>query len=193
MAIAMILTCPGCESVLQPYFAKTASGDDQEINRCAFCGGVFVEHSLLADVTGKFDKPEIEAGRTPRRCAHCRTTMEPAKLETLAVEYCRSCTGIYLDDGELDRLSHRAVPVRPPGSDRPLLVACALCQKRVGVTEAIDDPEGRGMLCPDCGHRPKSNELADIPEGLTFSDRSWTERSQRAATLLLDLLSLIGL
>src|SRR6476661_4630859 len=96
------LTCPGCDSRLQPYFARTARGDDQEINRCAFCGGVFVEHSLLADVTGLFDKPELaRGGGTRRRCAHCRTTMEPATLKSLQVEYCRSCTGVYLDEGEL--------------------------------------------------------------------------------------------
>src|SRR3954470_7632141 len=120
-----VLTCPGCDRRLQPYFARTASGADQEISRCAFCGGVFVEHSLLADVTGLFDKPELSRGGTRRRCAHCRTTMEPATLKSLNGEYCPSCTGIYLDDGELQDLAARDLELRRPGVERPIEVSCA--------------------------------------------------------------------
>lgn len=144
------LICPGCESRMQPHFVKR-KGAEVELSRCQFCGGVFGDRAQLAAAAKVLEQPVDLPGHSARRCASCRTTMESMVLRNVPVEYCSSCTGIYLDDGELKRLAESAPEAQRTEQDVEL--ACAHCQKRVPFAESF--PSGEGRVCRECSQHPE--------------------------------------
>jgi hypothetical protein len=55
------------------------------------------------DATRETTLQEIARGRCPK-CGH---RLEGVEMETIVVEHCPSCRGLWLDEGELRALSHR--------------------------------------------------------------------------------------
>lgn len=55
------------------------------------------------DQTRESTLRELASGRCPK-CGH---RLERREIETIAVEQCRSCHGLWLDEGELQTLAHR--------------------------------------------------------------------------------------
>lgn len=150
--------CPGCESVFQPFFAKTDDdAEELELDVCQFCGGAFLKLLKLSFIVGHELKVKPLSGKTDRRCPECTITLQPAELGAVHVDMCRNCTGIYLDDGELHAIAGREVLLRTE-ADRVIEIACSRCQKRHPAKEAIDDPKGGGLLCASCGWVPKPND-----------------------------------
>lgn len=43
-----------------------------------------------------------------RLCPNCRTALEPHTVRGVEVDQCSSCRGTWLDEGELEQLTHKA-------------------------------------------------------------------------------------
>lgn len=157
--------CPGCGSALQPFFARAAD-TELEIDLCQFCGGAFVHLDRLRQLAGNPLVVAPAPGKSSRHCARCTLTMTPGTVREVQVELCPSCSGVYLDDGELHAIARRQVGLRTD-EDRVIEIACARCGKRQPARSAIDDPGGGGLLCQDCGHVAGPIELVRMPERLT--------------------------
>lgn len=90
--------------------------------------------------------------------------MQPATIESIAVEYCRSCTGIFLDQGELEQLADQELRFRSHVTERPLEISCARCSKRVPMMEAVHEEGTGALLCETCGKKPEPKEDAYLGE-----------------------------
>jgi len=137
-------TCPGCQSVMQVFLAGKV-----RLDRCFFCGGFYFDRGELSTVAGKSLEPPADGAEGTRSCAGCGEKMHTAQLESVEVDTCASCGGIYLDDGELEKL---AGGVKITYDDKPpegaVTFRCPLCgdtfDVAVGVTTA------GGLACPVC-------------------------------------------
>ena len=57
------------------------------------------------------------------KCPHCSTTLVMSDRQGIEIDYCPDCRGVWLDQGELDKLIERAsgdVPRSSGPSPRPI-------------------------------------------------------------------------
>jgi Zn-finger nucleic acid-binding protein len=107
------LQCPDCKAPLHPFRAVSPQGVDVELECCSRCGGVWGADGRLQESFGPVARPQLVGGTTHRRCAFCRILLTPAVLPGgLSVEMCSACRGLYLDQGEFQKLGGRTHP--PP-------------------------------------------------------------------------------
>jgi Zn-finger nucleic acid-binding protein len=89
------------------------------LDRCTFCRGLWFDGGELQAVLGKRPAAELTKDQaSARRCSRCTTAMRPAIVGGLRVEFCETCSGVFLDDGELTALNGGA-PVRVQASSQP--------------------------------------------------------------------------
>lgn len=43
------------------------------------------------------------------KCPHCQTSLIKAKRQTVTIDYCPDCRGIWLDRGELDKIIQQSM------------------------------------------------------------------------------------
>lgn len=132
---------------MQVFTAKTV-----ELERCQFCGGIWLDRGELEAVTRKALQVERFEGHTTRRCAFCGITMATALVGSVPAEVCAACMGTYLDDGELEELAERKVPLERVGAPAP--AANAISYRCVGCGDALTHDmaltTSRGMSCRNC-------------------------------------------
>ncbi len=148
--------CPGCESAMQVFFAQGV-----EVDRCAFCGGLWFDGGELEQVLGHVVGYEPLEGVTKRRCATCMVTLAPVRIGPLPAERCGLCHSVYLDHGELAELAGGELPLTPAaapsaradgsgaasGRER-ISFRCAGCGTEGDLDEGF--ATGRGMACSSC-------------------------------------------
>lgn len=104
--------CPGCRT---PMAVERSRG--VEIDRCVACRGIWFDAGELATSLGKPLPPVEPKGPSSRGCPRCGTALGLAKMGRVEVDVCGTCTGVYLDAGELSRLTPVELP-RPGRSVR---------------------------------------------------------------------------
>ncbi|MCD4786019.1 MAG: zf-TFIIB domain-containing protein [Candidatus Eremiobacteraeota bacterium] len=113
----MASICPACKKVhLQPHIDPTTG---LEIDTCSKCWGIWFDANEL----GKFFKSDhlrkrffltedVKPAQTTgyvistkaRLCPRCRKPMQEKLFGDVSIDICRTCSGIWLDDGELQRI-----------------------------------------------------------------------------------------
>ncbi len=78
-------------------------------------------------------------------CPDCNDEMLILEYDNVEIDYCDECSGIWLDEGELQLL------LGPSGGDSPVMRA---------LIEKVKAPRKTERLCPVCGKRM---HLVDIP------------------------------
>ena len=63
----------------------------------------------------------IDLGDTPRpkagmQCPHCHVDLMMTSRETIEIDYCPKCRGVWLDRGELDKIIERSMAGNMPQS-----------------------------------------------------------------------------
>lgn len=53
----------------------------------------------------KFAEAAKAAGKSSMRCPRCDGTLKEAKVEEVMVDSCEKCGGVWLDSGELEKLT----------------------------------------------------------------------------------------
>ncbi|MBL8918296.1 MAG: zf-TFIIB domain-containing protein [Myxococcaceae bacterium] len=90
-------TCPGCTAPMRAFQAGKV-----ELDRCTFCNGLWFDGGELEQVLGKRPPAKLDPQlKTSRQCAACAVPMRAAEVGGLRVEFCETCHGVFLDDGEL--------------------------------------------------------------------------------------------
>lgn len=108
------LTCPGCSANM-----RTFKVGQHELDRCTFCSGLWFDGGELQAVLGKRPAATLtEEQQSSRKCPRCTTAMKPAIVGGLRVEFCLTCHGVFLDDGELTALNG-GKPVRIQAGEQP--------------------------------------------------------------------------
>lgn len=76
-----------------------------ELDRCTFCNGLWFDGGELEQVLGKRLAAKLDPLTTSRKCPVCAVGMRAAEVGGLRVEFCETCHGVFLDDGELRALN----------------------------------------------------------------------------------------
>ena len=110
--------CPACGNIVMVL--KEDHGTHLEIDCCPECWGLWFDADELRRFYSADDlKKEFLPSRTykpgshtfeittkPRRCPRCPVSLTRTQVGDIFVDVCPKCTGVWLDDGELDRLTH---------------------------------------------------------------------------------------
>lgn len=113
----MTLICPACKKInLKPH---NDPGSGLEIDVCPKCWGIWFDADELSAFfkSGHLKRrffleddaqPEQAVGFTistrARGCPRCRKAMSEKLFADVSVDICQQCRGIWLDDGELQRI-----------------------------------------------------------------------------------------
>jgi len=113
----MPLKCPACRKIYLE--AKVDPDTDLEIDVCPECWGMWFDPNELAQffssptLKNRFFLPEetrpletigyVISSRA-RACPRCRKAMEEKSFAGVLIDICIHCQGIWLDDGELQRI-----------------------------------------------------------------------------------------
>lgn len=110
------MECPKCDGTLVPL--ESAGGD---ANRCNACGGFWIRRSLIDDLirdaTSVAGVPKKAIGLletapqpTDRMCPECpKSRLEALQFRAVPVERCTGCTGVFLDEDELELITARVI------------------------------------------------------------------------------------
>lgn len=112
------MNCPKCE---QPLGNKELHGE--MVGHCASCGGWWFETTDIARVAKAWKEfPDLRKSNPKKRreslasCPLCRIELDgfyhDTNTTTLLVERCPKCGGVWLDDGELRRVTIYAKDAR---------------------------------------------------------------------------------
>lgn len=108
------VNCLNCENVKMKFIN---CGINISLDQCPECGGIWLDKGELHELKelGAFyinnldnsNKKNIEKNRI-RECPRCNIVLEPVKLSTdteIKIDRCSGCKGLWLDRGELLKLS----------------------------------------------------------------------------------------
>jgi len=99
-------SCPKCENQELHYV------NGEKVAACSSCGGMFVKRGTNADaVTSAIDSAaaanDAKGGRCPNdHTILARAAIDLANGQTIHLERCSSCNGIWFDAGEWQALAH---------------------------------------------------------------------------------------
>jgi Zn-finger nucleic acid-binding protein len=109
--------CPACHTVaMVPH---QDHGTALEIDCCPECCGLWFDADELRQFYASAElkeqympsrtyKPEnhtFEITTKPRKCPRCPVALTRTQVGDIYVDVCPKCSGVWLDDGELDRLT----------------------------------------------------------------------------------------
>lgn len=129
------MNCPKCVSPFNEIAIENVA-----LDFCPGCKGIWFDKDEMAFVTElKNDLPNPQAERTAGRptvypCPRCPNKLEELKfvpLHDLLVDRCPSCRGIWLDNGELQKVAAIAGEFKAPKS-RVVRVALQIKLKASG-------------------------------------------------------------
>ena len=111
--LAKKIDCPRCGVVLKRQEIEVF-GPNVIIDICPKCGGVWLDHGelnkLLKD--GKLSDYLTKAIGTQSKseliCPRCGGLMDIESADEIEVDVCLSCTGVWLDSGELEGLKTKS-------------------------------------------------------------------------------------
>src|SRR5690349_7981457 len=107
--------CPGCGSGMQLFLAEEA-----EVDRCLFCGGIWLDKGELESLTRRTIPPGRERVRGLRPCARCEDVqLDRTTVFKIEVDACSQCGGVYLDESELQRIAGKEKPLLPLQKSSP--------------------------------------------------------------------------
>jgi len=110
MSETIHITCPKCNTVLEPVEAS-----DVQVDVCPGCGGVWLDRGELEKLYGTWGIVEIERASTGKHsvppssklvdlpCPACEASLVALGVadETVFLDGCPGCGGVWLDRGEL--------------------------------------------------------------------------------------------
>lgn len=115
------LTCPRCAAELR----EIDSAERVTLDFCAGCKGLFFDpgevayyFELARDVPG-LEQSRATARATDMNCPKCAAPFEElcySALDSLVVDRCTGCGGVWLDQGEVPRLEALSAKLESPGS-----------------------------------------------------------------------------
>jgi FtsH-binding integral membrane protein len=100
-----MIACPKCKGYM---FTRKRNG--VEIDLCSQCSGIWLDEGELATLAEtKRDVPQEGQKKTPTRfkCPRCGQVLDEmlyTQGQDLLVDVCSSCSGVYLDQGELEQV-----------------------------------------------------------------------------------------
>lgn len=108
------MVCPVCSNPLSRMSTKSDYGAELFFNRCAYCGGLWLEGLTLYQIPKK-ESERIESlpkavewrksSEPPLTCPVCYVKLTPFKDPNLppelSIERCEECKGVWIDSGEL--------------------------------------------------------------------------------------------
>lgn len=111
------MQCPACPN--SSLERQTDPGTHLEIDTCPDCQGLWfdagelrqffasphLKEEFLPDARKERPQHSFEISSKARRCPRCRKGMARPTVGDVAVDVCQSCQGIWLDHGELYRLT----------------------------------------------------------------------------------------
>lgn len=191
----MVRRCPRCEEELQTELVEGVAVDG-----CPQCGGIWFDEKELTQVAmthrgalleaedrftahrGHHVSAQARGGKCPN-CGQPLLTFELKHSRGILLDGCRTCKGIWVDDGELRALwkqvrSHQPdsgheKPVRRP--HLPAIAAfltkvhCPVCDETNPATastcwkcQAVLKGRRGAMLCPHCGGRLLSQVWGEL-------------------------------
>lgn len=178
------LRCPRCAQNLEAYQRPVGSGPETvSADMCMECGGVWHDGPEVSVVY-----PEIaemiayvrdHAGISQLDCPVCAVGMGGFMVERIALDVCRSCSGLWIDGKEVlaleaarpamagaaEQLSARAGyrnAARVPGDAAEATILCPGCGKEVAKARMRRTSDGeRCQLCVEVETEPIS-----MPPGL---------------------------
>ena len=169
------LNCPDCEAPLQSVFYEGVA-----VNLCMQCKGMFLDKTKLSRIE---QSREIEIPTsTPaapkkseigRSCPTCHTSMKKVKhgkFRGTIIDVCESCSGIWLDKGELESIQADFEAVEN-----------AIAKNRQKASKPV-------FSCPKCGH-PQDKSQQCVKCGIVFAKyqaRSEVEAEKAAASKKVD-------
>ena len=113
------MNCPKCQTGLEPCPAGSGPAC-----QCSGCHGIWIDREALkAHMPRESHSPALvhPAQSTDWPCTNCPgRTLEARFYDSIEIDYCRSCGGIFLDAGELEKIIERHAPGDPKrasGSD----------------------------------------------------------------------------
>ena len=107
------MNCPKCRHELSEFSTK----EGVVIDVCDRCQGVWFDRGEMAAYADLArDVPELQAvwsnaSNTQNPCPRCRTNLEEMQYstqDTLLIDRCPACGGIWLDSGELGKIVEAA-------------------------------------------------------------------------------------
>jgi Zn-finger nucleic acid-binding protein len=109
-----VFKCLNCEDV---DMKKVTCGPDLTVEQCESCGGLWLDAGELINILELGDfyinhldtslKRPVEKNRI-RECPRCEVVLQPKhpkNLPDILIDICPDCKGIWLDRGELVKLS----------------------------------------------------------------------------------------
>lgn len=96
---------------------KMRCGQDLIVDKCPRCGGIWFDKEELIDLIklGQFYIQSLDSAsestikpNPERLCPHCKVELNPAKnqkIPDLRLDKCPRCQGLWLEKGELLRIS----------------------------------------------------------------------------------------
>lgn len=106
------LECPACGGVLRPLPSRPVR---IPLDRCERCFGIWFDRDELQQALQdqvalsrlRIDDPQTgaPAGKTRRGCPRCSGALVERRLQSVMVDECPGCEGVWLDAGEITALS----------------------------------------------------------------------------------------
>ena len=103
------MRCPKCEGTLKPLVI-----DGVEVDRCGSCAGIWFDKRELVEVLPREGARELETGQDTddlnQKRAQCPKDgarlmrVNSARNNTVTLDTCRVCQGVWLDAGEFKAL-----------------------------------------------------------------------------------------
>lgn len=90
---------------------RHALGRSVEVDECPTCYGIFLDKKEIRTLTGSFSLQELLSKHlgldsdSPLVCPNCGGLMDGEDAGDVRVDVCLKCNGVWLDVGELTRLS----------------------------------------------------------------------------------------
>jgi Zn-finger nucleic acid-binding protein len=113
-----ILPCPKCSTQMEQI--KLAG---TELDNCPFCNGCWLDKEEVGKITRSRGQNRLEVELTQTsasdvQCPRCKTPSmlvgQHVHVPSLFLDQCQTCSGVWLDRGELTTLlSYRQAPPNP--------------------------------------------------------------------------------
>jgi len=142
--------CPRCKVTLTVRQATPPGQKESlDVDCCDSCGGVFVDGAELSRASralgalfGERRQLVLEVRPSGLSCPRCRSPLGEVGVNDVAVDWCQTCFGVWLDGGEYQAVN--APKRRAP----PTTATCYVCERTVPLGETYYTDEG--MVCSGC-------------------------------------------
>lgn len=98
------------------------------VDECPKCHGAFFDAKEIGRATGDKELAQYLAqvhgsASSPMVCPACGQLMDLDKIDGVEIDHCTKCYGVWLDAGELDRLTGRSKGALDAGAEAKALAA----------------------------------------------------------------------